>query len=80
MPTISIFKKDFESLLGSAPQIKRPVSIERLEDWLMLVKGELKEHVAVDVRAQAPTPNRRGERMRKSHRGDGDAGVEASRE
>src|SRR4029078_6221832 len=46
MPTISIFKTDFESLLACAPRIKRPVSIERLEDWLMLVKGELKEHVA----------------------------------
>src|SRR5512144_1462996 len=45
MPTISIFKTDFESLLGGGPRIKRPVSIERLEDWLMLVKGELKEHV-----------------------------------
>ena len=42
MPTISIFKKDFESLLGTGPQNKQPVSIERLEDWLMLVKGELR--------------------------------------
>src|SRR6476646_8321624 len=46
MPTISIFKKDFESLLGAGPRNKRPVSIDRLEDWLLLVKGELKEHVA----------------------------------
>src|SRR6476660_5029932 len=46
MPTISIFKKDFESLLGEGPQNKQPVSIERLENWLMLVKCELKEHVA----------------------------------
>src|SRR6478672_5900498 len=46
MPTISIFKKDFESLLGAGQRIKRPLSIERLEDWLMLVKGELKEHVS----------------------------------
>jgi phenylalanyl-tRNA synthetase beta chain len=44
MPTISIFKQDFESLLGS--KVQRPVPIERLEEWLMLVKGELKEHVA----------------------------------
>jgi phenylalanyl-tRNA synthetase beta chain len=46
MPTISIFKQDFESLLGMGAGGRRPVSIEELEDWLMLVKGELKEHVA----------------------------------
>src|SRR6185436_10746743 len=60
MPTISIFKKDFESLLGSGPRIKRPVSIERLEDWLMLVKGELKEHVAEtdELRVELQDSNR----------------------
>ena len=46
MPTISIFKKDFESLLVQGSRAKRPMSIEQLDDWLMLVKGELKEHVA----------------------------------
>lgn len=45
MPTISIFRDDLESLLGGA-RAKRPVSIEQLEDWLMLVKGELKDHNA----------------------------------
>jgi phenylalanyl-tRNA synthetase beta chain len=45
MPTISIFKQDFEALLASGKRGARPVTIERLEDWLMLVKGELKEHV-----------------------------------
>ncbi|HKT35609.1 MAG TPA: phenylalanine--tRNA ligase subunit beta [Nitrospira sp.] len=45
MPTISIFKKDFELLLSTDARVRRPVPIERLEDWLMLVKGELKEHV-----------------------------------
>lgn len=47
MPTISIFKDDFESLLtlgGRAKLPVSPVSIEQLEDWLMLVKGELKGH------------------------------------
>jgi len=47
MPTISIFKDDFESLLALGGRAKRPVSpvsIEQLEDWLMLVKGELKGH------------------------------------
>ena len=46
MPTISVFKKDLESLLASDGRAKRPVTIQRLEEWLMLVKGELKEHVA----------------------------------
>lgn len=45
MPTISVFKKDFESLLATGGRLKRPVPIERLEEWLTLVKGELKEHV-----------------------------------
>lgn len=43
MPTISIFKEDFESLLGGA-RATRSISIEQLEEWLMLVKGELKGH------------------------------------
>ena len=46
MPTISIFKDDFDSLLAAGTRTKRPLPIERLDDWLMLVKGELKEHVA----------------------------------
>src|SRR5688572_30272504 len=45
MPTISIFKDDFESLLATG-RARRPVSTAQLEEWLMLVKGELKEHVA----------------------------------
>jgi phenylalanyl-tRNA synthetase beta chain len=44
MPTISIFKDDFESLLVSG-RTRRPVSTAQLEEWLMLVKGELKEHI-----------------------------------
>ena len=44
MPTISIFKGDLDSLLrGAHPG--SPVSIEQLEEWLMLVKGELKAHI-----------------------------------
>ncbi|HSC56726.1 MAG TPA: phenylalanine--tRNA ligase subunit beta [Nitrospira sp.] len=45
MPTISIFKQDLESLLDSGTRVKRPLSIDQLEEWLMLVKGELKEHI-----------------------------------
>lgn len=37
MPTISIYQNDFEQLLG------RSASIEEIESWLPLVKGELKE-------------------------------------
>ncbi|MGE5709297.1 MAG: phenylalanine--tRNA ligase subunit beta [Nitrospira sp.] len=46
MPTISIIKNDFESLLTDQKRVRRPVSIEQLEEWLMLVKGELKGHNA----------------------------------
>jgi len=44
MPTISIFKEDLESLLGGKG--KRALTLEQLEEWLMLVKGELKGHSA----------------------------------
>ncbi|MBD0315186.1 MAG: hypothetical protein ICV75_00700 [Nitrospiraceae bacterium] len=44
MPTISIFKKDLESLLGGDRSAACAISIEQLEEWLMLVKGELKGH------------------------------------
>ena len=37
MPTISIFHQDFEQLLG------RKATINQLESWLPLVKGELKD-------------------------------------
>jgi phenylalanyl-tRNA synthetase beta chain len=45
MPTISIFKNDFELLLGGDRETPT-VSIEELEAWLALVKGELKGHHA----------------------------------
>ncbi len=44
MPTITIHKDDFQSLLHGADAVRRAVSIEEVEDWLMLVKGELKEY------------------------------------
>lgn len=44
MPTISIFKTDFESLLAGSTGQRESVSVEQLEEWLMLVKGELKGH------------------------------------
>lgn len=39
MPTISINLKDFSQLLGQGP-----VTADRVEAWLPLVKGELKDH------------------------------------
>ena len=44
MPTISIFKDDFEALLMGSQRHMSSVSLEQLEEWLMLVKGELKGH------------------------------------
>ncbi len=44
MPTISIFKDDFEALLAGPQRHTSSVSLEQLEEWLMLVKGELKGH------------------------------------
>ncbi len=44
MPTISIFKDDFEALLAGPRRPRASVSLDQLEEWLMLVKGELKGH------------------------------------
>ncbi|MGQ0696192.1 MAG: phenylalanine--tRNA ligase subunit beta [Nitrospiraceae bacterium] len=44
MPTISIFKDDFEELLAGPQRPRASVSLDQLEEWLMLVKGELKGH------------------------------------
>jgi len=60
MPTISIYKDDFESLLALGGRSKRPVAIEQLEEWLMLVKGELKGHNAEtgELRVELQDSNR----------------------
>jgi phenylalanyl-tRNA synthetase beta chain len=42
MPTITIYKDDFQSLLYQSSSANRTISIEELEAWLMLAKGELK--------------------------------------
>ncbi|MFZ3013356.1 MAG: phenylalanine--tRNA ligase subunit beta, partial [Nitrospira sp.] len=44
MPTITIFKDDLESLLTGEGGIDRGIPMAQLEEWLMLVKGELKGH------------------------------------
>ncbi|MCP9446640.1 MAG: phenylalanine--tRNA ligase subunit beta [Nitrospira sp.] len=59
MPTISIFKSDLESLLGS-PAEPRTVSIDELQEWLALVKGEMKDYHADtgEVRVELQDSNR----------------------
>ena len=54
MPTISIFHKDFESLLGQS------ASIDQIESWLTLVKGELKDHTPAtgEIRVELQDSNR----------------------
>lgn len=44
MPTITIFQDDLESLLTGARDAGRGITMAQLEEWLMLVKGELKGH------------------------------------
>ena len=54
MPTISIFQQDFSQLIG------QPVSISDIEQWMPLVKGEVKD-VANDtgeVRIELQDTNR----------------------
>ena len=42
MPTITIFKQDLEGLLAGPGEARQSITIEQLEESLMLVKGELK--------------------------------------
>lgn len=44
MPTITIFKDDLESLLTGDRGAGHGIRLTQLEEWLMLVKGELKGH------------------------------------
>ena len=44
MPTITIFQDDLESLLTGDRGASRGITMAQLEEWLMLVKGELKGH------------------------------------
>lgn len=54
MPTISIFHQELEQLLG------RSASLEQLESWLPLVKGELKDHTPAtgELRIELQDSNR----------------------
>ena len=65
MPTISINLKDFEQLLGPAALGEATagggvLTAERLESWLPLVKGELKDHdhETGEVRVELQDSNR----------------------
>lgn len=42
MPTITIFRQDLEQLLAGPAKPPSSVTPEQLDEWLMLVKGELK--------------------------------------
>jgi len=42
MPTITIFKRDLEGLLAEPGEVHQSITMEQLEESLMLVKGELK--------------------------------------
>jgi len=42
MPTITIFKQDLEGLLAGPGEARQSITMEQLEESLMLVKGELK--------------------------------------
>jgi len=42
MPTITIFKQDLEGLLAGPGESRPSITLDQLEEWLMLVKGELK--------------------------------------
>ena len=44
MPTISINRNDLEQLLSQSRTARGPLTIDALESWLSLVKGELKNH------------------------------------
>ena len=54
MPTISIFHQDFEQLLGQS------ASVELIESWLPLAKGELKDHTPAtgEIRIELQDSNR----------------------
>ena len=44
MPTISLQRDDLESLIAGPGGKPDRIPLDQLEDWLMLVKGELKGH------------------------------------
>lgn len=46
MPTITVHRQDLDSLLASGGTTASPPTLEKLEEWLALVKGELKHHNA----------------------------------
>ncbi|MBI4000378.1 MAG: phenylalanine--tRNA ligase subunit beta, partial [Nitrospira defluvii] len=44
MPTISLQRDDLESLIAGLDETPDRIPLDQLEEWLMLVKGELKGH------------------------------------
>jgi phenylalanyl-tRNA synthetase beta chain len=60
MPTISIFKQDLEALLSKPGEGRWSITTEQLEEWLPLVKGELKgqSHETGELRIELQDSNR----------------------
>ena len=60
MPTISINCQDFEELLSRSTKRQSSVSVEQIEAWLPLVKGELKDQdpVTGELRIELQDSNR----------------------
>ncbi|HEY6084826.1 MAG TPA: phenylalanine--tRNA ligase subunit beta [Nitrospira sp.] len=60
MPTITIFKQDLEELLTGPTKTGGSMSLDQLEEWLMLVKGELKgqNHETGELRIELQDSNR----------------------
>ena len=46
MPTISLQRDDLEALIAGPDAAPSRIPLDQLEQWLMLVKGELKGHNA----------------------------------
>ena len=44
MPTISLQRDDLEALIAGPDETPSRIPLDQLEQWLMLVKGELKGH------------------------------------
>ena len=44
MPTISLQRDDLEALIAGPDEEPARIPLDQLEQWLMLVKGELKGH------------------------------------
>src|SRR5688500_12141552 len=60
MPTIAVQREDLEALIAGPGETADRIPPDQLEDWLMLVKGELKGHnpEAGELRIELQDSNR----------------------